>query len=118
MRTALHELLRQTVEMKGSDLHLVVGRPPTVRVTGVLQALDLPALNVDEVRELLFLMLDEKQQAELIREWELDFSYSVSGLSRFRGSAIVQRGSYDVVLRVVPFKVPKVEELGLPEVVK
>jgi twitching motility protein PilT len=118
MRTALHELLRQTVEMKGSDLHLVVGRPPTVRVNGVLQALDLPALNVDEVRELLFLMLDEKQQAELIREWELDFSYSVSGLSRFRGSAIVQRGSYDVVLRVVPFKVPKVEELGLPEVVK
>ena len=72
MRTALHELLRQTVEMKGSDLHLVVGRPPRA-CKRVLQALDLPALNVDEVRELLFLMLDEKQQAELIREWELDF---------------------------------------------
>ena len=72
MRTALHELLRQTVEMKSRSAP-VVGRPPTVRVNGVLQALDLPALNVDDKRELLFLMLDEKQQAELIREWELDF---------------------------------------------
>lgn len=118
MNNTLDGLLRTTVAMKGSDLHLAVGIPPMVRVDGNLETLDLPELGVEDVKELLFLMLSEQQQEEILREWELDFSYSVSGLSRFRGSAIVQRGSLDVVLRVVPFEVPQVDELGLPAVVK
>ncbi|MCW3490292.1 type IV pilus twitching motility protein PilT [Dethiobacter alkaliphilus] len=112
------ELLRKTVELEGSDLHLAVGMPPMVRVYGSLMPLDLPVLRPSDVKEMLMPVLDDLQKEQLLKEWELDFSYAIEGLSRFRGSAMVQRGSYDVVLRAVPWKIPQVEELGLPPVVK
>ncbi|MBT9140458.1 MAG: Twitching mobility protein [Dehalococcoidia bacterium] len=116
--TLIDQILKKTVEMSGSDLHLPVGLPPMVRVFGELVSLEMEALRPKDVRELLYTLLDEKQKAELENEWELDFSYSINGISRFRGSAMVQRGSLDVVLRVVPWQIPKVDSLGLPEIVK
>ena len=112
------ELLYKTVEMEGSDLHLAVGMPPMVRVHGDLAPLDLPVLRPDDVKEMLLPVLDDMQRAKLSEDWELDFSYSIEGLSRFRGSAMVQRGSLDVVLRAVPWQIPSMESLGLPSVVK
>lgn len=114
----LDEILRQTVEKKASDLHLAVGLPPMARVFGELVPLDWPALKPDDVKGMLYPVLDERQKEVLHSEWELDFSYSIPGVSRFRGSAMVQRGSLDVVMRVVPWQIPRVEDLGLPEIVR
>lgn len=112
------EILRKTLEMDGSDLHLAVGKPPMVRVYGELVEMSQNKMLPQDVQELLFSVLDKKQLEEFKEHWELDFSYAIPGLSRFRGSAMIQRGSVDVVLRVVPWKIPSVEQLGLPEVVK
>lgn len=112
------EILRKTVEMDGSDVHLAVGKPPMARVYGNLVAMDMPKLMPQDVKDLLFSVLDERQKEKFLEEWDLDFSYAVPGLSRFRGSAMMQRGSADVVLRAVPWKIPSVEQLGLPPVVK
>jgi twitching motility protein PilT len=114
----LDDILRKTVEMEGSDLHLAVGLPPMARVYGDLVKLDWPVVKPGDVRDLLYGVLDDKQKENFERDWELDFSYAITGVSRFRGSAMIQRGSVDVVLRVVPWKIPLVEELGLPPVVK
>ncbi|MCR3921842.1 MAG: type IV pilus twitching motility protein PilT [Firmicutes bacterium] len=114
----LDGILTKTVEMKGSDLHLAVGIPPMVRVYGELVPLEMPELTGDDVKDLLYGVLDERQKESLFSEWDLDFSYSVPGLSRFRGSAMIQRGSIDVVMRAVPWEVPSMEELGLPAVAK
>ncbi|MDW7683203.1 MAG: type IV pilus twitching motility protein PilT [Bacillota bacterium] len=114
----IKEMLTKTVEMKASDIHLVVGKPPMVRVFGDLTPLDLPVLKPEDIREILQAILDDKQMETLHKEWELDFSYAISGVSRFRGSAMVQRGSLDAVLRVLPWEIPRVEELGLPEISK
>ncbi|HHX74177.1 MAG TPA: type IV pilus twitching motility protein PilT [Firmicutes bacterium] len=117
MELDLTAILRELVERKGSDLHLAAGTRPMIRVFGELIPLDLPVLNSEEIKKLLFSILDEKQQQELLAERELDFSYSLSGVSRFRGSAIFQRGSVDVAIRAVPWSIPTVEELGLPPVI-
>jgi twitching motility protein PilT len=114
----IDEILSKTVELKGSDLHLVVGKPPMVRVFGELISLDLPVLGQQDVKEMLEYILDEKQKEDFAREWELDFSYALPGVSRFRGSAVKQRGSADVVMRVLPWQIPRVEDLGLPNTVK
>ena len=112
----IQEMLRKTVQMKASDLHLAVGRPPMVRVHGDLSALDLPVLEPENVKDILTELLDEQLMNTLMKEWELDFSYAIPGVSRFRGSAMIQRGSTDAVLRVVPWEIPSVADLGLPEI--
>ncbi|MBS3887175.1 MAG: type IV pilus twitching motility protein PilT [Dethiobacter sp.] len=118
MKFDIDDILRQTVELSGSDLHLTVGKPPVVRVYGDLQSLELPVLNQHDIKDLLYAIIDQRQKEIFERQWELDFSYAVAGLSRFRGSAIKQRGSIDVVMRSVSWQIPKIADLGLPEVVK
>ena len=118
MKFNLNEILQQTVELSGSDLHLTVGKPPVVRVYGELRPLDLPVLNQHDIKDLLYAIIDERQKEVFEKEWELDFSYAISGVSRFRGSAMKQRGSVDVVLRTVSWQIPKIADLGLPDVVK
>ncbi len=114
----IEEILEKTVKADASDLHLTVGQPPMIRVFGSLQALDYPALKREDIKELIYPILLGYQREQFEKEWELDFSYSVSGLSRFRGSIMMQRGSLDVVLRTVPWQVPNIESLGLPPIVK
>jgi len=118
MKFDIDDILRQTVELSGSDLHLTVGKPPVVRVYGDLQSLELPVLSQHDIKDLLYAIIDQRQKEIFERQWELDFSYAVAGLSRFRGSAIKQRGSIDVVMRSVSWQIPKIADLGLPEVVK
>jgi len=118
MKYNLNEILQHTVELRGSDLHLTVGKPPVVRVFGNLLSLDLPVLNQHDIKDLLYAIIDQRQKEVFETKWELDFSYAIAGLSRFRGSAIKQRGSIDVVMRAVSWQIPKMADLGLPEVVK
>ncbi len=113
------DILRRTVEMDASDLHLAPGLPPIARVYGDLVPLDdLPRLTPDDIRDLLFPVLKPYHREELESSWELDFSHSVPGVSRFRGNAMRQRSSLAVVFRLVPWEIPELDELGLPDVLK
>lgn len=112
------DLLANLVAKKGSDLHLKVGEPPTIRVHGRLIRENLPVLTDDAMRYLLSPVLDEEQWSLMEKELELDLAYSVSGLARFRVNAFHQSGHLGAVFRVIPFKILTIEELGLPPVVK
>lgn len=114
----LDQLLTLTVERKGSDLHLTAGAPPTVRVYGDLVRLDYPVLGPLDVEKLVLSVLEPYQRQVFEQEWELDFSYSIPGVARFRGNIMRQRGSLAAAFRVVPYESPRIEELGLPLVVK
>jgi twitching motility protein PilT len=111
----LMSLLHATVNSGASDLHLTVGRPATVRRDGVLVAFEnVPVLTPKEVDRMVFSLLDDRQKAQLVEDRQIDFSFGVSGLGRFRANAFSQRASYALALRVVPFRVRSLEELGAP----
>ncbi|WP_395153072.1 type IV pilus twitching motility protein PilT [Ilumatobacter sp.] len=111
----LMSLLHATVNSGASDLHLTVGRPATVRRDGVLVGFEnVPVLTTEEIDRMIFSLLDDRQKAELEKEKQVDFSFGVPGMGRFRANAFRQRASYALALRVVPFRVRSLEELGAP----
>lgn len=114
----IEEILEQVVEQKGSDLHISAGLPPIIRIDGILQRTDAPALSSDDVETLLFPMLSNEQRRRLEQEWELDFSYGIKGLSRFRVNFYKDKGNYAAAFRVIESIVPSFEKLGLPEIVR
>lgn len=114
----LHDLLKTLVEGGGSDLHITTNSPPQIRVDGKLKQLELPSLNAVETKQLCYSVLTDTQKHKFEEENELDLSFGVKGLSRFRGNIFVQRGAVAGVFRVIPYKVLTFEELGLPPVVK
>ena len=114
----IDKLLKTTVEKKGSDLHLAVGIPPMVRVRGELLPLDYPILKPAIIDEMLMSLIDPVHRQAFEQQWELDISYAIPGVARFRGNIMRQRGSLAAVFRAVPFEVPKLEDLGLPEKVR
>ena len=112
-------LLETAVKQGASDLHLVAGYPPALRISGDITLLEYPAMKAKELENMLMQILGEWQISELKKNLELDFSYSIEGLSRFRGNIIVQRGSYSAAFRVVPFVIPEFDGLGLiPDIKK
>ncbi|MEG1931903.1 MAG: ATPase, T2SS/T4P/T4SS family, partial [Pygmaiobacter sp.] len=108
------DLLRYAVDHNASDLHLVAKQPPYVRINGEMIAADFEPLLPQDIQVLLFSLLSKEQIAQLLSEWELDFSYALPGYARFRGNIIIQRGTLAAVFRVVPFRVPEMKDLGLP----
>ena len=114
----IKDLLKLTVEKGGSDLHLVVAAPPLVRIDGQLLPQDYPELSPTGLQELLYEILTEKQKEDFENNLELDFSYAIEGIARFRGNVVYQRGTIGAVFRAVPFSVPNIDELGLPPGVK
>ena len=115
----LEELLRATVELDGSDLHVTSGSPPQVRVHGELSALDLPRLGPDDTRELVFSALSDAQKRRFEETRELDCSFGVGGLAaRFRCNVFRQGGAVAAVYRLVPETIRGLGELGLPPVVE
>jgi twitching motility protein PilT len=115
----LNELLKIMVEKGASDLHLMVGSRPAYRINGdLVPQVDFPILTPDNTASALKQMTDEEQQVAFQNEHELDFAYSVSGLARFRVSVLQQRGSISIAIRLVPYKIPTIEELGLPRICK
>lgn len=114
---SMHQLLEIAIEKKASDLHLVVGFPPAIRLNGKVTALNHPIINPSHAETLLMSLLNDKQKKELRDKLELDFSYAMEGLARFRGNIMLQRGTYAAAIRVVPFMIPEFDELGLvPEI--
>lgn len=114
----LRELLEQMVKMGASDLHLTVGSPPVVRVDGKLQRLPEQDMLTSEVtKKVAYSMLSEKQKLKFEQNSELDFSFGIESLSRFRCNIFMQRGNIAVVLRQIPYEIKTFEELGLPKVV-
>lgn len=114
----IDQLLKMTVDKKGSDLHLVVGRPPCIRINGLLQPVDSPRLNAADIEDMVLAVVKDYQKEALDRDWELDFSYAIQGCGRFRGNVMYQRGTMAAAFRAVPFTVPKFDDLGLPNDIK
>lgn len=113
----LHDLLQITVDYNASDLHLVVGTPPVIRIEGKLKALQEPILTPDVVKVLLESSLKGEELERLTVNKELDFSLSFSEKARFRVNAYTQKGSYAAAFRRIPLEIPRIENLGLPKIV-
>ncbi len=110
-------LLKLTEEKGASDLHITVGNPPILRIDGQLIVADLPALDKEATRNLVYSMLNDEQKAIFERDKELDFSFALKDMDRFRINIHVQKGNTEAALRRVPRKIPAIDELGLPDVV-
>src|ERR1700752_4748881 len=106
------------IEKGASDLHITTGAPPQLRIDGRLVPLKKPPLTPVETKQLCYSVLTEVQKHKFEEENELDLSFGVKGLSRFRGNIFVQRGAVAGVFRVIPYKILTFEELGLPPVCK
>lgn len=105
------------VDKGGSDLHLKVGRPPLMRIKGdLLPTEGMPEISKEEMKELLYPMLTKMQIEKLEEEMELDFSYVIENLARFRGNIFHQMGYLGAVFRVIPMEILSIEQLGLPDV--
>ncbi len=114
----LEELLEQVFERKASDLHLSQGLPPVFRIDGSLVRSEYPPLTKEDCQRLLFSMLTNEQRRVLEQNWELDCSYGVGGLGRFRVNVYKDRGSYAAALRAINDDIPSFEQLQLPHIVK
>jgi twitching motility protein PilT len=109
------DLLQMANDAKASDLIIVVGAPPALRVDGATRMTDLPAITPKEAERLIFSILNEQQLAQYKEHHELDTSYTVSGMARFRVNIHQQRGSIAAAMRRIPIEIPTFEELGLPK---
>ncbi|HLC17627.1 MAG TPA: type IV pilus twitching motility protein PilT [Thermodesulfobacteriota bacterium] len=114
----LQELLRLLIDRSGSDLHISAGSPPRIRVHGTLSPMDMPVLTGVDAKNLCYSILTDTQKHRFEEENELDFSFGLKGLSRFRGNLFVQRGTVAGVFRTIPFQIRSFRELGLPPIVE
>lgn len=114
----LQEFLRIMIDQGGSDLHVTAGSPPRIRVNGKLNPMNLPPLTGVEAKQLCYAILTDIQKHKFEEENELDFSFGLKGLSRFRGNLFVQRGTVAGVFRTIPFKIKSFQELGLPNILE
>ncbi len=115
---SLRELLEQMVKLGASDLHLTVGSPPVVRVDGKLQRMaGIDFLTSEQIKKLAYSMLNEKQKLKFEQNSELDFSFGIEQMSRFRCNMFMQRGNVAVAIRQIPYTIRTFEELQLPKVI-
>jgi twitching motility protein PilT len=112
----LPELLKQTVELGGSDLHITTNTPPQVRVHGHLQRLEGTDLAPSDTKQLCYSVLTDAQKKRFEESLELDFSFGIKGLARFRCNMFNQRGAVGAVYRLIPEKIRNFQELNLPPV--
>src|SRR5215472_4047862 len=113
---ALSELLRKMIEMGGSDLHITTNSAPMVRVHGTLRPLDYPELTPAETKQLAYSVLTDAQKHRFEENLELDFSFGIKGLARFRSNVFMQRGAVAAVYRTIPYEIRSFKDLGLPPV--
>jgi twitching motility protein PilT len=113
---SIDELLEHMVEANASDLHVTTGTPPAIRVRGEVERLDgFDALTSEETQQLLYRILSSEQQKILELNRQLDFSYSIPGLARFRVNVYFQRESIGAAFRLIPTELKTLEELGIPD---
>jgi twitching motility protein PilT len=115
----LSDLLKRMVDSGGSDLHITVNSPPRIRIHGELRPCDdLSPLNAAETKQLAYSVLTDSQKHRFEETLELDFSFGLKSVARFRGNLFNQRGSVGGVFRVIPFEIKRFDDLGLPNVLR
>ncbi|WP_437995028.1 type IV pilus twitching motility protein PilT [Sorangium sp. So ce185] len=117
LRYTLQQLLRAMVEKGASDMHITSGTPPLLRIDGTVVPLKLPPLMPSDTRQLCYSVLSEEQVATFEQRNELDLSFGMKGLARFRANIYMQRGAVAAAFRQIPFRIMNFDELGLPPVV-
>ena len=115
---SMHELLSMMYEKGASDLHITTGVSPTIRVDGRLIPMPAEPLMPQDTKRLCYSILTEAQKQRFEEDWELDLSFGVKGLSRFRANIYMQRGALAAAFRTIPFKIRDFDDLGLPPVVR
>jgi len=118
MALSLHQLLKSMIEKGASDLHITTGSAPQIRVDGKLIPMNLPPLTPTETKQLCYSVLTDAQKQKFEEASELDASFGVKGLSRFRANFFIQRGAVAGAFRTIPYKILTFSELGLPPVVE
>lgn len=112
----IHKLLVELNDSKGSDLHLKVGQPPIFRIHGKLVRKNFPPLTLEDIKSMVTVILKDDQKRHLLEFRELDASYALPGVARFRVNVFFQNGNLGAVLRIIPINIQSIEDLGLPDV--
>ena len=112
----IQQLFKVMVDNGASDLHIGVGSAPGMRISGEIVRVKIPPLSADDTKRLIYQILTEAQRSELEKNLELDFSFGVKGLARFRANCFYSRGAVAAVFRQIPSQVPDFDALGLPKV--
>lgn len=118
MELMIEDLMEEVVERGGSDLHLSAGLPPYIRISGHLTPTEYEPMTAEQCQRLIFSMLNNTQRKALEQTWELDCSYGVKGLARFRVNVYKDRGTYAACLRALSSKIPSMDVLNLPNIVR
>lgn len=118
MELTLNAMLKTMVEAGGSDLHVTTNSPPQIRVDGKLQKLDAPSMTPTQTKKLCYSILTDNQKHRLEENLEIDFSFGIKNLARFRANVYHQRGAIAAAFRQIPFEIRSFRELGLPKVVE
>ncbi|MGQ9570014.1 MAG: type IV pilus twitching motility protein PilT [Thermodesulfovibrionales bacterium] len=113
---ALYDLLKLMVERGASDLHITTGSPPRLRIDGKLVPIDYPVLTPSDTKALCYSVLTDAQKHRFEENNELDLSFAIKGVSRFRANIFMQRGAVAGAFRLIPFEIKSFKELGLPEI--
>ena len=116
-QVTLHQLLKTMVEQNGTDLHITTNSPPQIRIHGKLTPLQMPPLTGAETKRLSYSVLTDSQKHRFEEDLELDFSFGVKGLARFRGNVYNQRGAVAAAYRTIPYEIRAFSELGIPDVI-
>jgi twitching motility protein PilT len=114
----LSELLKKMIELGGSDLHITTNSAPRVRVHGKLKPMEMAPLTAADTKALAYSVLTDAQKHRFEENLELDFSFGLKNLARFRGNLFQQRGAVGAVFRTIPWEIKNFDALGLPQVVK
>lgn len=118
MPITMRQLLEEMVQRNSTDLHLTTGAPPMYRIDGELVPTNYEIMTPELIQNLVYSVLNDQQRKKFEMEWELDFSFGIAGLSRFRGNCFRQRGSVAGAIRTIPFEIRGFKELGIPAVVQ
>jgi twitching motility protein PilT len=115
---SLRDLLETMIKRGASDLHLTVGTPPQLRIDGKLTPMPFDPLNAEDTKKLSYSIMNEKQRKNFEERGELDLSFGVENLSRFRANIFTQRGNIAAAIRQIPFEIKTFQQLGLPKVIE
>jgi twitching motility protein PilT len=113
----MHQLLKTLVDQSGTDLHITTNSPPQIRIDGKMVPLQLPPMTAAETKQIIYSVLTDNQKHRLEESLEVDFSFGVKGLARFRANVFFQRGAVAGAFRTIPWEMRNFKDLGLPDVV-
>ncbi|HEX4825183.1 MAG TPA: type IV pilus twitching motility protein PilT [Candidatus Polarisedimenticolaceae bacterium] len=117
MSVTMHQLLKTLVDQSGTDLHITTNSPPQIRIDGKMVPLQLPPMTAAETKQVVYSVLTDNQKHRLEETLEVDFSFGVKGLARFRANVFFQRGAVAGAFRTIPWEMRNFKDLGLPDVV-